>query len=307
MEFWWVNQNQTHQFEVPGGFLWSPKTRADGARNPFYDSMIEVQPGDIVFSFYDTFIQAIGIVQKRAVTAPKPNFESIGSNWKNEGWFVEIEFENLENPFQPKLFMDQIGPLLPDKYAPLQANGNGIQNLYLTRIPEDLGKLLVEIAKAPLIQLQTELSPVQDYDSDYEIELEIRSKSIEGDLEKIQLVKSRKGQGVFRANVRLIEDHCRITGISNPKHLVASHIKPWRSSDNEEKLDGYNGLLLSPHVDHLFDKGFISFENGGHLIVSKELNPQVLEKWAISRTFDAGEFKKGHHKYLEYHREVIFK
>jgi putative restriction endonuclease len=54
MRYWWVNQNQTYEFEVPGGFLWSPKTRSDGARNPFYEVMSEVKPGDFVFSFCDT-------------------------------------------------------------------------------------------------------------------------------------------------------------------------------------------------------------------------------------------------------------
>jgi hypothetical protein len=37
MRYWWVNQNQTFELEVPGGFLWSPKTKSDGAKNYFYD------------------------------------------------------------------------------------------------------------------------------------------------------------------------------------------------------------------------------------------------------------------------------
>ena len=75
MRYWWVNQNQTYKYEVPGGFLWSPKTRADGARNPFYETMPKVRQGDIVFSFSETFIKAIGIVQSVAETSPKPNFD----------------------------------------------------------------------------------------------------------------------------------------------------------------------------------------------------------------------------------------
>ena len=81
MGYWWVNQNQTYEFEVKGGFLWSPKTRADGARNYFYESMERVRPGDIVFSFYDTYIKAIGVIQREAVRAPKPDFRTAGSNW----------------------------------------------------------------------------------------------------------------------------------------------------------------------------------------------------------------------------------
>jgi hypothetical protein len=66
MRYWWVNQNQTYRHEVSGGYLWSPKRNADGARNPFYESMREVAPGDLIFSFMDTRILAVGIVKSYA-------------------------------------------------------------------------------------------------------------------------------------------------------------------------------------------------------------------------------------------------
>ena len=53
MRYWWVNQNQTYRHEVQGGYLWSPKSNANGARNAFYESMREVAPGDLIFSFND--------------------------------------------------------------------------------------------------------------------------------------------------------------------------------------------------------------------------------------------------------------
>jgi hypothetical protein len=63
MRYWWVNQNQTYRHEVEGGYLWSPKRNANGGRNPFYESMREVAPGDLIFSFMDTRILAVGIAQ----------------------------------------------------------------------------------------------------------------------------------------------------------------------------------------------------------------------------------------------------
>ena len=68
MEYCWVNQNQTCQFEVPDGYMWSPKSNKDGGYNPFYETMRETKPGDVVFSFKDTFIKAIGIVTGPART-----------------------------------------------------------------------------------------------------------------------------------------------------------------------------------------------------------------------------------------------
>lgn len=306
MRHWWVNQNQTYKFEVPGGFLWSPKTRADGGRNHFYETMSEVLPGDFVFSFCDTYIKAIGVVQRRAVTAPKPEFRTAGSNWSDVGWYVEVEFAELDNPIKPKDFMSEIRPLLANKYSPLQANGNGLQGVYLTEISKELSDLLVLLSRANLPIIQHELAPLPDGESEYEINFEIEARKLDGDLEKIQLTKSRRGQGIFKANVRLVENHCRITGVSNIKHLRASHIKPWSVSNNDEKLDGYNGLLLSPHVDHLFDRGFISFETNGDLLVSRKLNTNVLNQWSILSPANVGPFNPNQDRYLDFHRDVVF-
>ena len=307
MRYWWVNQNQTYRFEVPGGYLWSPKKRADGGRNYFYETMKQVRTGDIVFSFCDTFIKAIGIVQREAETTPKPDFQSAGGNWSNTGWFVEVEFVELPNPVKPKDYMEQIRPLLAAKYAPLQANGNGLQGIYLTEISVAFGELLTHLTNANLPAIEQELAPDFESESDYEINLEIEARHLEGDLEKIQVTKSRRGQGIFKSNVRLIENHCRITGVTNIKHLRASHIKPWSASNNEEKLDGSNGLLLSPHVDHLFDRGFISFRGSGDLLISRKLNPVILDRWSISSSQNVGDFLESQQSYLEYHRDLIFK
>jgi hypothetical protein len=56
-----VNQNQTYRAEVSGGYLWSPKRNKNGARSQFYENMREVAPGDLVFSFRDTKIKAVGV------------------------------------------------------------------------------------------------------------------------------------------------------------------------------------------------------------------------------------------------------
>ena len=307
VRYWWVNQNQTYQFEVPGGFLWSPKTNSDGSRRYFYDCMQEVAPGDFVFSYADTYIKAIGVVQRPATTAPKPDFQDAGSNWSNEGWYVEVEFWELENPVRPRDFIDQIAPLLPEKYSPLQSNGSGLQGVYLTEISAQFGQLLIHLSQANIPLISQELAPTFEADSDYEIDLEIKAGNLQGDLMKIQLVKARRGQGVFKANVRQVEKKCRVTGVGYIRHLRASHIKPWSKSNNEEKLDGFNGLLLSPHVDHLFDQGFISFKDDGELLIAKKLNQDILSRWSLSSKQNVGKFHSRQIPYLEYHRDLVFK
>jgi len=268
--------------------------------------MEQVAPGDLVFSFCNTYVKAIGVVQRKAETTPKPDFRTAGSNWSNEGWYVAVEFQEIANPVRPKDFLSQLQPFLSIKYSPLQMNGNGIQSVYLAEIPQAFGELLITLSNANLPLIQKELAPVPDPESEYEIELEIQAKHLEGDLEKIQLTKSRRGQGIFKANVRMIEDHCRVTGVTNIKHLRASHIKPWAQSNDHEKLDGANGLLLSPHVDHLFDRGFISFENRGNILVSKQLNISVLDNWGIEIPANVGDFREVQRNFLDFHRTKIF-
>jgi hypothetical protein len=138
------------------------------------------------------------------------------------------------------------------------------------------------------------------------IALEIRQRTDIGPTEKQTLIQARRGQGVYRANLERIEKGCRITGVSERRHLRASHIKPWRDCDDFERLDGHNGLLLSPHVDHLFDQGYISFADDGRLLVSKRLDTTVLKRWAIGDASKAGAFNLKQKGYLTWHRKHVF-
>jgi hypothetical protein len=124
--------------------------------------------------------------------------------------------------------------------------------------------------------------------------------------ERPQLVQARRGQGLFRSRVELLERGCRLTGVTDRAHLRASHIKPWRDCTNLERLDGNNGLLLAPHVDHLFDRGFISFTGDGKLLISAGLKSNILSAWGIAPTQSVGEFTTLQRAYLTYHLEKVF-
>lgn len=122
--------------------------------------------------------------------------------------------------------------------------------------------------------------------------------------EKESIVLSRIGQGEFRDNLIKHWKACAITGFSDERFLIASHIKPWKLSDDDEKIDKYNGILLLPTFDKLFDLGFISFSDEGKILISPNLVDAELlgvnEKIVI-------QIKPEHNKYLQYHRENIFK
>jgi putative restriction endonuclease len=308
MHYWWVNQNQTYKTEVPGGFLWSPKANKDGGRNHFYDTMARVEAGDIIFSFCDTEIKAVGIANGAAQSAEKPNFGSVGDQWANDGWLVPVEFTESRStiPVRPKDFIGELLPFLPQKYSPLQANGNGNQGVYLAEISEGFAERIFEKLGLRPSDFKGVPELVEDVEAD-KVQGAIEGRTDIGPTQKQQLVLSRRGQGIFKANVRLNERACRVTGIIDPRLLIASHIKPWSKSSDKEKLDGCNGLLLSPHVDCLFDKGLISFEDGGAIVLSPKLDRSVLRGWALDRISNVGPFKPEQCAYLNYHRAEILK
>ncbi len=137
-------------------------------------------------------------------------------------------------------------------------------------------------------------------------EEELQQRTDIGPTVKETLVQARRGQGIYKNNVARLEKSCRITGVTDRQHLIASHIKPWRDADDQEKLDGNNGLLLSPHIDHLFDRGHISFADDGTLLVSRHLKPALLDQWALRVPFNAGAFSAAQRRYIAYHREHVF-
>ena len=275
MRYWWVNQNQTFRHEIEGGYLWSPKRNKNGARNPFYETMREVAPGDLIFSFTDTKILAVGIAQSYCWESPKPlEFGTAGANWENIGWKVKVSFARLANVVRPKDHMGILRPLLPAKYSPLQPDGNGLQSVYLTEVPASFaGALMGLIGQEvePIALVARDVSPIPTDDLDVwesRLEQDLVNNIAIPETDRLAIVRARVGQGLFKERVGNIELKCRITGVENPAHLIASHCKPWRDSTNDERLNGENGLLLTPSIDHLFDRGFIGFEDNGTLIIS---------------------------------------
>jgi putative restriction endonuclease len=316
MRHWWVNQNQTYKAEVGGGYVWSPKRNKNGARNQFYENMREVSPGDLIFSFRGRRIGAIGVATSNCYEAPKPDeFGAAGQNWEKVGWRADVAYTEIDSPITPKDHIELIRPLLPDKYSPLQQNGDGLQSVYLAELSDDLADLLKSLLQQagntlPITTVlpNTEQADTVQADVEGHLEADIRQSTTIDETEKEQLVKSRRGQGKFRQNVQEYEVRCRITCVSDARFLIASHIKPWRSSTNQERLDGQNGLLLTPNVDALFDRGFISFDDDGTLLISPVVNGQVRHQLGlpVDQTTNVGEFTDGQRNYLAYHRREIF-
>jgi hypothetical protein len=324
MRYWWVNQGQTYREERKGGYLWSPKRKRgrDGqatVRNPFYEYMREVAPGDMVFSYRDSHIVACGLITSYCYESPKPDeFGKIGQNWSQIGWRVDVRYAEI-SPFRPKDRLDLISAFLSAEHAPLKANGGG-KEFYLTKISPEFAGIIIDTIGSPARSCREEASHLSMHDSteqfanavEEQVEQFIADKVQQDsdlpDTTRLAIVKARVGQGLFREEVSKVERFCRLTGVEDSDHLIASHIKPWKDSDNRERLSGQNGLMLTPTPDHLFDKGFISFDDGGRLLYAPRANRDALCKMKIpNEGFDAGRFSAAQIEFLRYHRSYIFK
>jgi hypothetical protein len=210
---------------------------------------------------------------------------------------------------------------LPEKYSPLQKDGNGLQNVYLTEASLELAGSLFRLIGPEATSVRDAATALNGLaplalqpdatleEWEHRVEQMINDTPTLEETEKQSLIQARRGQGIFRDNVQRIEWQCRITKVNRPEHLIASHCKPWRNSTNAERLDGENGLLLTPTIDHLFDKGFISFEGNGKLIISPVAHRPSLIKMSIDvdHPINVGAFSEGQRRFLDYHQENVFR
>ena len=124
--------------------------------------------------------------------------------------------------------------------------------------------------------------------------------------DKLQLIAARNGHGKYRAKLSKVENSCRVTGITDKQFLTASHIRPWRKCDDQQCLDGNNGLWLAPHIDRLFDRGWITFDPSGNLLCSNDKVREILELWGVEPDTSIGALNETQLSYMKYHNEEIY-
>jgi hypothetical protein len=331
--FWWVNHKQTGRQEVDNQYLWSPKREQPTARSPrgarsqFYDNMREASPGDLVLSYIAGQIGFVGRVAEFAFTAPKPaEFGLVGSNWSEEGWLLPVYWTPLTPAVRPKDLLNQLAPWLPKHHSPIQASsGNGNQKAYLAEIDQPVFEIIATATTFDRRAVMTgganslTFEVVNDILEDQAERRILDDRSL-SDTIRLAVISARRGQGTFRKNVEAVETRCRLTGVTNSMLLIASHIRPWRLCETAaERLDGMNGLLLTPDADLLFDRGFITFGEDSRVMVSKRVDKHDLrrlgfEQLAIERfgfqeagsVWKTDTFTPNQQLYLAYHRAEVF-
>lgn len=146
---------------------------------------------------------------------------------------------------------------------------------------------------------------VDAYAGDVETDIDtILDDSTISPTERHDLIKCRVGQGTFRQKLIAYWKACAVTGYKDTGLLVASHIKPWRVCTNAERLNPFNGLLLTPNLDRAFDAGLISFRSDGLICISPLLSsPEQLGIEPSMRVILASH----HEQFMDFHRVSVFR
>ncbi|WP_256662850.1 HNH endonuclease [Pseudomonas sp. URMO17WK12:I11] len=133
------------------------------------------------------------------------------------------------------------------------------------------------------------------------------SEQAHSDTERDALIKARIGQSGYRDDLLAYWGGCAVTDCCVPELLRASHIKPWHAASPAERLDPFNGLLLTPNLDLAFDRGLISFDDHGQILLGEDLDPDSARALNITPSLRLRQIEPQHRGYLAWHREHLFR
>ena len=291
MAYWIVYQGTSWRRAGAGVYLWAPKLGTKNQAQVYWSNMERVQPGDLIFAGADNASRALAEVSLPAFTAVRPDPRD-DQFWYGEGWRLDVVYTDLPVPFRYADWVPDIANELPAKHSPFLEDGSPNQG-YLYELPFSVGDYVVERLTsigADVVASAHAIAPTGPG----------------GETERQILSSARIGQGKFRDDfMKRWSCKCGVSGISRRELLRASHIKTWSASNNVERLDPDNGLLLSAAYDAAFDARLISFGDDGALILAEDFARAEAEAAGIdlSAQLDLGSSHSA--SYLATHRALM--
>jgi HNH endonuclease len=283
--------------------IYTPGKSLVAGEDSHHRLMLDPVPGDVVVHIRAAGVkgQFIGL----STVADKPQLIRYRKRGKSSNvYYILLKDDvNFDVPLQP--FKDKFGKQIlkftsSEAHYPFAKDLSLVQRGYLKKATPGLVRLFISaLANKPLLSESS--YPPSDPESDI---AEINSRKNIPKTTKKLLIAARLGQGGFRSSLdKPWGDRCAIRGFSTREFLRASHIKKWSESTDKERLDPNNGLLLSAHLDALFDKGLISFDENGKMLVAKGVSS--AERRALLRS---GKLRRKPweelNRYLSVHRQT---
>jgi hypothetical protein len=297
---WWVNQSDSWDVEYGAGVVRSSRYKREGDGHTLVDAdtkyrktVAQARRGDIVVHARKRHVVAFSQALEYGRV-----FDELPDDYV-AGWQFRTEYFVLLQPVPKVAFRRRF---INDNHAqgyPLNRRGTGNMGYFFSFDHLGLGAILdyVDLGES----LPIWLAP--------HVRRTINPPSVEFDLtetERTALVNTRIGQALFRSDVIRQWGSCAVTGVESEQLLRASHIKPWSRSSNRERLDPANGLLLNPTLDHLFDRGLITFYADGSIVISESLSQGDLDGLGLSATLRLRLVPNGVMDYMAYHNSHIF-
>lgn len=299
MNYYIVMQGLTYEEDKDAGMIWSAQIDKGGKTPHSWARVKEVKQDDRIFHCVKGKIIAISVALADSEQAPNP-LEP------NElAAFVKVEYYELDRPLTVKEYFHELSILMPVKYAPFKANGDGNQG-YLYPCNEELAvKLLHIISDTNIYQVEEEqlelaIGTIVHTESNRLIPVLTET---EATARRTMRVENEKFKAIVAPHWN---DKCALCGIELPELLRASHAKPWRECTEEERLDSYNGLLLCRNHDALYSKGYITFDGTGLIHISNRIPTMNYAMYDIHAKMRVLRTEKNK-PYFRWHRKYIFK
>jgi putative restriction endonuclease len=300
MNYFWSTPGDNFKYHIEKQACWKNKQSINKGKSftkKTWENISLIRKGDVIFFASAEQIRAIGVAKEDGGDAYGP--QDVKQPYKL-GWGVGIDIYELAPRWNYLPFINLLIKKFEEEFTPpITHNSIALCHDYMLGIPKELGQL---------IQVQM----------DYETQKWIESKllvnlpnsqgqstvtSTKPGGSTTSTVQSRVGQHGFREALIKFWGSCPVTGVKEKGLLKASHIVPWAKSTDEEKTDPYNGILLSPNIDLLFDKGLISFKDNGDLLVGLNASKTLLKQMGIPTKCQVT-FTPQHIEYLKRHRSV---
>jgi hypothetical protein len=299
MSFYWVNLGTSYKEVAANNFLWAPAytfgKNGKKITNAGWDPIQELKSGDVIFCHRSGNIIYVAVAKNDAYAAKRPATR-VYNQWKENGFQVDVDLTFLKPSVSVAAFKPTLIAIHNQNCSPaLFTQKGGTSQQYMIRLPSGAGALILSNLGDLEMNICEQSSEIQ------------RGKKLTKGSNRETTTQARVGQGQFRADVLSAWNNtCPVTGLDKPELLVASHIVPWSLSNEEEKIDPNNGFPFSPSVDKLFDKGYISFDDSGQLLVkTTAINSQDLELLGLSPTAKISRFNKQQKAYMAKHRELF--
>lgn len=295
MDFFWVNLGRSYKFVKAERFLWAPKhsLRKNGKWLPSagWVAVPNVKAGDVIFCNVNGNLIYVAVAKSDAFASKRPT-SPVFREWDDDGFRVDVEVTTLNPPISINQFRQTLIDIHNEQCKPvLFTKGGDLAQQYLVALPQGAGAVIM----GALGEAEFEVEKNTTVNSG--------KKKLSAGGVRETVAQARIGQGQFRDDVLALWNYaCPVTGVSKIEVLTASHVVPWSLSSDTEKIDPYNGFPFSPSVDKLFDRGYISFDSQGKLLVSSSIATSELTRLGIPLQAVIAPLNANQQAYLARHR-----